>query len=73
MKIAMIHVQKRLKEEGLRARMLLQVHDELLIEAPEDEAKKVQKILEEEMKGAASLAVTLEVDIHTGTDWYEAK
>ncbi len=73
MKIAMIRVFDRLEEENLKSRVLLQVHDELLIEAPLEEAERVQKILEEEMKGAASLAVTLEVDVHTGTDWYEAK
>ncbi len=73
MKIAMIHVLQRLEREGLKARMLLQVHDELLIEASREEAEKVRQILEEEMKGAASLAVTLEVDIHTGEDWYGAK
>ena len=73
MKIAMIRVFRRLKEEGLRSRMLLQVHDELLLETAADEVEAVERILEEEMKGAADLRVTLEVDIHRGTDWYEAK
>lgn len=73
MKIAMIRVFRRLKEEGLRSRMLLQVHDELLMETAADEVEAVERILEEEMKGAADLRVTLEVDIHRGTDWYEAK
>ena len=73
MKIAMIRVFNRLEEEKLKSRMLLQVHDELLIEVPEDEVEQVRRILEDEMKGAASLKVTLEVDIHQGTDWYEAK
>ena len=53
--------------------MILQVHDEILIEAAKEEEDVVRRILEEEMKGAASLAVTLEVDVHAGEDWYEAK
>lgn len=73
MKIAMICVFERMEKEHMKSRMLLQVHDEILIEAAKEEEAKVRKILEEEMKGAASLAVTLEVDIHSGTDWYEAK
>lgn len=73
MKIAMIRVFERMEKEQLKSKMLLQVHDEILIEAAKDEVETVTKILEEEMKGAASLAVTLEVDIHSGTDWYEAK
>ena len=73
MKIAMIRVFNRLEEEKLSSRLILQVHDELLIEAPENEAEQVRRILEEEMKGAANLKVTLEVDIHQGSDWYEAK
>ncbi len=73
MKIAMIRVYERLREEGLKSRMLLQVHDELLIEAAETEVDQVCRILEEEMKGAADLLVTLEADIHVGKDWYEAK
>ena len=73
MKIAMIRVYERLEKEHLKSKMILQVHDEILIEAAKEEEEQVRKILEEEMKGAASLAVTLEVDIHSGTDWYEAK
>lgn len=72
-KIAMIRVWKRLKEEGLSSRLILQVHDELLIETAVEEEEKVKHILEEEMKAAARLSVTLEVDMHTGTNWYEAK
>lgn len=72
-KIAMIRVHDRLKEEGLKSRLLLQVHDELLIETAEDEVEQVNRILEEEMKGAADLAVELEIDSHTGKNWYEAK
>ena len=73
MKIAMIRVVRRLEKEQLKAKLLLQIHDELLIEAPEEEAEAVGEILTEEMKAAASLSVTLEVDCHTGSDWYEAK
>lgn len=73
MKIAMIRVFERLKKEKLRSRMILQVHDELLIETALEEEQQVRAILEEEMKGAASLAVSLEVDVHAGADWYEAK
>lgn len=72
-KIAMIRVNERLKREQLRARLLLQVHDELLIEAPLEEVDQVQRILEEEMRHAADLKVKLEIDMHTGNSWYEAK
>ena len=73
MKIAMIGVERRLKEEHLKSRLVLQVHDELLIEAYETEVEEVKKILEEEMEHAADLRVPLEIDMHTGTNWYEAK
>ncbi len=72
-KIAMIRVWKRLKEEKLSSKLILQIHDELLIETKEEEKEQVRKILEEEMKGAAKLAVSLEIDLHTGRNWYEAK
>ena len=72
-KIAMIRVWKRLKTENLKSRLILQVHDELLIETAKDEEEEVKKILEEEMKAAADLSVTLEIDMHTGQNWYEAK
>lgn len=72
-KIAMVRVHDRLAREGLESRLLLQVHDELLIEAKESELEQVKKILQEEMVGAAQLSVDLEVDMHTGKDWYEAK
>ena len=72
-KIAMIRVHDRLKEEGLASRLILQVHDELLIEAKKEEVEAVKKILEEEMKKAADLSVELEIDMHTGSNWYEAK
>lgn len=73
MKIAMIHVWERLKRENLKSRLILQVHDELLIETHKDEVDEVSKILTEEMQNAAKLSVTLEIDLHTGENWYEAK
>ena len=72
-KIAMIKVWKALKDGGLKSRLLLQVHDELLIETALEEEERVRKILTENMKSAADLAVTLEIDLHTGNNWYEAK
>ena len=72
-KIAMNRVHRRLIDEGLKSRLLLQVHDELLIETAPDEVDEVKKILDEELKGAADLSVELEIDTHTGKNWYEAK
>ena len=72
-KLAMVNVWRRLEKEDLRSRLLLQIHDELLIETAEDEKEAVSKILEEEMTSAASLAVELKIDMHMGRDWYEAK
>ena len=73
MKIAMIGVNRRLKEQKMKSRLVLQVHDELLIEAYEPEIEEVKNILKSEMEQAADLKVPLEVDMHTGTNWYEAK
>ena len=72
-KIAMINVWKRLKEENLKSKLILQVHDELLIEVLPKEEETVREILTHEMQSAAELAVTLEIDLHTGKNWYEAK
>ena len=72
-KLAMIRVHRRLKEEGLKSKLILQIHDELLIETYENEKEQVKRILEEEMVHAADLSVKLEIDLHTGYDWYEAK
>lgn len=72
-KIAMIRVHDRLLEEKLKSRLILTVHDELLVETAEDEQDAVRRILEEEMHGAADLDVTLEIDTHSGNNWYEAK
>ena len=73
MKIAMVGVNRRLKEMGLKSRLVLQVHDELLVEAHETEVELVKEILKKEMESAAILAVPLDIDMHTGKNWYEAK
>ena len=72
-KAAMVKVYKRLKEEGLKSKLILQVHDELIIESPVDETEKVQKLLKEEMENVASLRVPLKADTAIGYSWYEAK
>lgn len=72
-KIAMVGVTRRLKKQKMKSRLVLQVHDELLIEAYKPELEQVKAILKEEMENAASLDVPLEVDMHTGENWYEAK
>ena len=73
MKISMLKVDEALKESGYDANIVLQIHDELLIEAKEDEAEKVSKLVEKTMKEAVSLKVPLEVDAHIGKTWLEAK
>ncbi len=73
MKIAMIAVNNRLKEQNLKSRLVLQVHDELLIEAYRDEVEQVKEILVYEMEHAANLSVPLDADMHVGKNWYEAK
>ena len=72
MKIAMIQVDQELARRGLKSRIVLQVHDELLIEALETEAKEVKAILEDKMKHAADLSVALEVDAKEGASWFDA-
>ncbi len=72
-KIAMIRTDRMLKEAGLKARLILQIHDELIIESPIEEAEKAEQILREAMQGAAKLAVPLQVDIGKGKSWYDAK
>ncbi len=71
-KIAMVNVYKALKEKNLKSRLILQVHDELLIETHKDEVEEVKKIVEYEMKNAASLKVVLEIGMETGLNWLEA-
>jgi DNA polymerase-1 len=73
MKIAMINVYRRIKEEKLQARLILQIHDELIVECPESERDRVIELLEQEMSGAAELSVPLTVEAHDGATWYEAK
>ncbi len=72
-KLAMINVYKRLKAEKLESKLILQVHDELIIEAPKNEAEKVQVLLREEMEKAAKLSVPLKVDMKVGRSWYDTK
>ena len=72
-KIAMIRVDDRLRREGLKARLILQVHDELIVESPEPETERAAKIVQEEMENAMPLKVKLEVEVHTGNSWYSAK
>lgn len=72
-KIAMVRVDRRLKRENMRARLILQVHDELIVEAPEDEAEKAAQILTEEMEGAVALTVPMVADASIGKTWYDAK
>lgn len=72
-KIAMNRVNKRLKDSKMRSRLILQVHDELLVEAHKDEVEEVRRILTEEMQGAAKLKVPLETEVKIGNNWYEAK
>ena len=72
-KIAMVRVNRRLKEEHLQSRLVLQIHDELIIETKKEELETVQKLLVEEMMHAADLAVPLLVDANVGTSWYDAK
>ena len=68
----MIRVHDRLENEGLSSKLILQVHDELLIETKEAEKEQVIKILEEEMHGAANLKVSMDVGTECGYDWYDA-
>ena len=71
-KIAMIRVNQSLREQNLRSKLILQVHDELLIEAWQEEVEQVKAILKRDMETAADLAVKLEIDMNQGADWYEA-
>lgn len=72
-KIAMINVEKRLKDEGLKSKLILQVHDELIVEAPESEAELVSEILRDEMQNAVEISVPLTVTTRVGKTWYDAK
>ena len=72
-KIAMVRVYNRLKAENMQSRLILQVHDELIVEAPEDELQEAAAILSEEMENACQMKVRLRADVSTGKTWYEAK
>ena len=72
-KIAMVNVYNRLKEKGLKSRLILQVHDELIVEATADELTQVEVLLREEMENAVTLGVDLKVDLNIGKSWYETK
>ncbi len=72
-KVAMRRIHDALRAEGLRTRMLLQVHDELVFEAPEDEVERVRPLVKGLMEGAATLSVPLVVDVGVGRNWLEAK
>ena len=71
-KLAMVRVWKRLRAEGLAARLILQVHDELIVEAPLEEAQQAARILKEEMEGAVQYSVPLTADVHQGANWLES-
>ncbi|OXX84821.1 DNA polymerase I [Paraclostridium benzoelyticum] len=72
-KIAMVNVYKKLEEKGLKSKLVLQVHDELIIECVEAELEEVSKIVKDEMEHAVSMDVNLDVDLNTGDSWYETK
>jgi DNA polymerase-1 len=72
-KIAMVKVYRRLKDENMKSQLIMQVHDELLVEAPENEREKAQLILKEEMENACKMKVRLTADVSFGKDWYDAK
>jgi DNA polymerase-1 len=69
----MIRIDTRLRKQGFAAKMLLQVHDELVFEAPPDEISRIQALVREEMENAAELSVPLVVDIGVGTNWVDTK
>ena len=71
-KLAMVHVWQRLREENLEARLLLQVHDELIVEAPEAEVEEVKRVLREEMEQVVQYSVPLTTDVGTGKTWLDA-
>jgi len=72
-KIAMVKVNRMLKQQGLKSRLILQVHDELILEVHRDELEQVRDMVKEQMEGAVKLSVPMNVDINWGENWYEAK
>ena len=71
-KIAMIEIQKRIEERGLRMKMIIQIHDELVFEIPEEEAAEAKNLVKKEMEGVIDISVPLKIDINTGKNWSEA-
>ena len=71
-KVAMIHIQNRIEESGLSTKMIMQVHDELVFEAPEEELQRVLPLIQREMETVMHLSVPLQVSIHSGKNWAEA-
>ena len=72
-KIAMIHIDQMMKEAGVKAKMILQVHDELIFDVPQDEIEQMKELITEGMTHAMDLTVPLTVECSVGNDWYEAK
>ena len=72
-KLAMLGVHERLRREGLKSRLILQIHDELIIDALKSEQQQVEKLLKEEMEGAVKLKVPLTVELGSGETWYDTK
>jgi len=71
-KLAMINIHRRIKDEGRRAKMIIQVHDELVFEVSEDEIEQIKKLVKEKMEGVMNLSVPIIAEIHTGKNWNEA-
>jgi len=72
-KLAMLRVYNRIKKENLKAQLILQVHDELIIDTPKDEQAQVERLIKEEMESVADLCVSMTVDVHSGSSWFELK
>jgi DNA polymerase-1 len=72
-KIAMVNVYKKLEEKNLKSKLILQVHDELIVETVEEEIEVVKKIVRDEMENAVIMDVNLDVDLNVGKSWYETK
>ena len=72
-KIAMVNLNNALKREGMKTKLILQVHDELILDAPQSEKEKAAEILRQEMENAVQLKVPLKVEVAIGQNWYEAK
>ena len=73
MKMAMIEVYKKLKENNLKSKMILQVHDEIIIDAVKEEVPKLKELVKDTMENVVKLSVPLKIEINTGINWYDAK